>query len=196
MAILVQGVAKTVVYDLHDPAGLIAHPPNSSLIFAFWHNRFFLLPYLYRQFLPGRKLAVLISHSNDGQYLSRLLTQFSVLPIRGSTSRKASSGFRAMVRLAQRGGWDLGIAPDGPRGPRYSIQKGILQLSQLTGLAIVPVTYHLTRKLELRSWDRFQVPLPFSYCRLCIGAPFSVPYDASEKELQVYQERLRVELGS
>jgi lysophospholipid acyltransferase (LPLAT)-like uncharacterized protein len=89
-------------------------------------------------------------------------------------------------------GYDLAITPDGPRGPCYVVQEGIMSLAQLTGLPILPGVYHLSWKLRLKSWDRFQIPLPFSICNLQMEKPIYVPRDASDAE----REALRQELES
>ena len=86
-----------------------------------------------------------------------------------------------MITWAERG-YDLAITPDGPRGPCYTVQDGVISLAQLTGLPIVPVTYHLTSRLRLRSWDRFQIPLPFTKCVMQLAEPLRVPREATEAE--------------
>ena len=66
-------------------------------------------------------------------------------------------------------GCDLAITPDGPRGPRYVLADGVITLAQITGLPLVPVSYHLNWKVCLKSWDRFQIPLPFARCDIRVG---------------------------
>ena len=85
-------------------------------------------------------------------------------------------------------GSDVAITPDGPRGPYYVVQPGVLALAQLTGLPIVPVSYHASWKKTLRSWDRFQVPLPFARCEITFGEPVRIPRNATDIE----RETLRI----
>jgi lysophospholipid acyltransferase (LPLAT)-like uncharacterized protein len=87
-------------------------------------------------------------------------------------------------------GYDLAITPDGPRGPCYVVQEGVMSLAQLTGLPIVPFSYHAHWKLRIKSWDRFQVPLPFSRCEMALGPALRVPRDATDEQ----REKLRLEL--
>ena len=87
-------------------------------------------------------------------------------------------------------GYDLAVTPDGPRGPRYVVQKGVIDLAQFTGLPIIAVTCNTRRKICIKSWDGFQIPLPFSRCELVLHAPMLVPRDASEAKT----EELRLEL--
>jgi len=87
-------------------------------------------------------------------------------------------------------GYDLAITPDGPRGPCYQVQEGVISTAQLTGLPIVPVSYHLNWKVRARSWDRFQIPLPFARCQVSIGKPIRVPRDASDADREVLRKEL------
>jgi lysophospholipid acyltransferase (LPLAT)-like uncharacterized protein len=126
-------------------------------------------------------MAALISASRDGALLARTFSYFGVEPIRGSSSRR---GAQALLELtsALRRNMHVAITPDGPRGPKYRVQSGIISLAQLTGAAIIPIGAHISRKKELPSWDRFQVPLPFSKCTATFGSPIQVPRDATEEE--------------
>lgn len=136
-----------------------------------------------------RKLAALISASKDGALLAAVLGKFGVQQVRGSSSRR---GPQALLELTSRAemGYDLAVTPDGPKGPRYVAREGAIALAQLTGLPIIPVTCNLTWKICLKSWDRFQVPLPFSRCELILSQPMFVPREADEFK----REELRLEL--
>jgi len=87
-------------------------------------------------------------------------------------------------------GYDLAITPDGPRGPCYVVQDGVMLLAQITGFPIMPVSYHLGWKLCLRSWDRFQIPLPFSRCEMFYEKPIRVPREASDDEREAWRRKL------
>jgi hypothetical protein len=180
-AFLVQRLTETLRLTIEDPQGIVSHPPQEPLIFAFWHNRLLVMPALYSRHFPGRRLVALVSASNDGELLSRLLSQFGFEAARGSSSRRGSLGFRTILRLG-REGRDIAVTPDGPRGPRYRLQDGILQIAQLLGRSILPITCCFSRKSELRSWDRFQIPLPFSACHIQVGALIAPPKDGSLSE--------------
>jgi len=91
-------------------------------------------------------------------------------------------------------GYDLAITPDGPRGPCYTVQDGVIATAQLTGLAIVPVAYHLNWKIRLKSWDRFQIPLPFARCRVTVGQALKVPRETTEAEREALRQQLETEL--
>lgn len=152
-------------------------------IFAIWHNRLALSLILYHRHVARcgsrRRLAALVSASRDGGLLARVLELFDVVGIRGSSSRRGAPAVRELVSAAAEG-CDLAVTPDGPRGPRYEPHPGVVSLAQLTGLPIVPVSFRLGWKWTLRSWDRFQVPLPFSRCEVIFGEPLWVPRSLDE----------------
>jgi lysophospholipid acyltransferase (LPLAT)-like uncharacterized protein len=124
-------------------------------------------------------LAALVSASKDGALLAAVLGRFGVEQVRGSSSRR---GPQALLELAShaRKGYDLAVTPDGPKGPRYVVQHGVISLAQVTGLPIIPVTCNTESKICLSSWDRFQIPLPFSACELILNEPIFVPREADE----------------
>ena len=109
-----------------------------------------------------------MSASRDGAFLAAILERFGVQPVRGSSSRRGAQALLELTTWAERG-YDLAITPDGPRGPRYVVQDGAMSLAQITGLPIVPVSYFLKWKIQLKSWDGFQIPLPFSICEVTAG---------------------------
>jgi hypothetical protein len=125
--------------------------------------------------------------------LARILEHFNVEPVRGSSSRRGGQALREMVSCAERG-CDLGITPDGPRGPRYQVQEGVISTAQLTGLPIVPASYHLNWKIRLKSWDGFQIPLPFASCEVVVGRVMRVPVEATDAERESLRQQLEAEL--
>jgi lysophospholipid acyltransferase (LPLAT)-like uncharacterized protein len=183
LRILVSCIGATLRWRIEDPSGLLARAVTEPMIFAFWHNRIFLMPYLFRKHWRRRqrdKVAVLVSASKDGEILARVLSKFDVICVRGSSSRRGKQALRELTRLVQEG-YDAGITPDGPRGPKYQAQHGVISLAQLTGAPIMPVSYSLAWKITLRSWDAFMIPLPFSRATLQLGSPLTVPLDADER---------------
>ena len=91
-------------------------------------------------------------------------------------------------------GYDLAITPDGPRGPRYVVQDGAMALAQVTGLPLVPASYQLRWKIQLKSWDRFQIPLPFSRCDVFAGRIISVPRKTTDAEREELRKQFEAEL--
>lgn len=147
---------------------------------AFWHGRLLMMPTGYR----GNKLTILISLHQDGELISRTANYFGFKSIRGSTTRGGFSAMREMLK-ASREGYDIAITPDGPRGPRYHVQNGIIELARRTGMAIIPLTFSSSRKKLFRSWDRFLFPYPFSRGVFIWGEPVFVPRQMDGSEFEV-----------
>jgi hypothetical protein len=112
-----------------------------------------------------------------------------VQPVRGSSSRRGPQALLELTSWLERG-YNLAITPDGPRGPRYVVQPGVVALGQITGAPVIPISYRASRKFTLRSWDQFQIPLPFSRCEIILGKPICFPRDASDAEREVLRKQL------
>src|SRR2546423_2317542 len=192
---LIESVAFTLRLRWDTNAPLNRVKATQQAIFCVWHNRLAISLIVYRDFIcrGGRspKLGAIVSASKDGGIVARILEHFGVQPVRGSSSRRGPQALLELTSWAERG-YDLAITPDGPRGPRYVVQPGVISLAQLTGLPIVPVTYHFRWKISMRSWDRFQIPLPFSRGVLKLGMPVEIPRDATEEQ----RELIRLQLES
>lgn len=170
--------------------------PQGPVIYCTWHNRLVLSLVGYdhaKTLKPALGLAAMVSASKDGAFLSGILECFGVEPVRGSSSRRGPQALLELTSWAEKG-YDLAITPDGPRGPRYSVQEGVMSLAQLTGLPVVPFCYNLDWKLQLSSWDRFQIPLPFSRCQMSFGPAIRLPREASDSEREILRQKLECEM--
>lgn len=183
-------VGASLRVTVEDRGGVINLPDHPPVIIAFWHNRVGMMGYFYERFNIRRTALTFISRSKDGQVITDVAARFGIKAVRGSTSRNGVSAMLAAIRASGDTHIDLVITPDGPRGPRYHIQPGLIRLAQMTQRPIVAITYRLGWKLELRSWDRFQVPLPFSTCHLVTAEQIFVPESATEAELEVIRARV------
>jgi lysophospholipid acyltransferase (LPLAT)-like uncharacterized protein len=168
---------------------------KGPVIFCVWHNR---LPAtlasnddFVRSRWPCMGLAAMISASRDGGVLAYVLERFGIQPIRGSTSRRGPQALLEATTWMERN-YSIVITPDGPRGPVYRIQEGIIHLAQVTGRPIIPTSNFTRWKICLRSWDRFQIPLPFARGQCYYGEPIWVPRNATEAG----REELRAKLES
>jgi lysophospholipid acyltransferase (LPLAT)-like uncharacterized protein len=135
----------------------------------------------------------LISASKDGALLAATMEQFGIKPVRGSSSRR---GAQALVELASslERGYHAAITPDGPRGPCYQVQSGVVALAQLTGAVVIPASYHASHKFVFKSWDRFQLPYPFARCEITFGEPMVLPRDTSDDERESLRQQLEERL--
>jgi lysophospholipid acyltransferase (LPLAT)-like uncharacterized protein len=194
---LSRALTLTLRYRWEDRSGFFERPPAGQAIYAVWHNRLALCLEAYFHYARRRNrtagLAALVSASRDGALLAAILERFGVLPVRGSSSRRGGQALVELVSWAERG-YDLAITPDGPRGPRYLVQEGVIALAQLTGLPILPAGYRLNWKLQLNSWDGFLVPLPFARCHFVIGRPVLVSRDADAAQREALRRQLEAEL--
>ncbi len=190
-------LAATIRFRVDDRSALLTPGGNERILFAFWHNRLALTLVAYRRIVhqrdTSRHFAALVSVSRDGGLLARVVELFGGLPIRGSSSRRGPQALRELVAAA-RNGRDLAITPDGPRGPCYEVQDGVIATAQLTGLPIVPVNIRLGWKYPLNSWDRFEIPLPFSRCDITLAAPIRVPREATPELRSQLRAQLQANL--
>lgn len=186
-------LARTWRLRVHDESGTFETPQQGPMIAALWHNRLALAMPVWKWCKPRRPakgLAALISASRDGGILARTFEYFDLRPIRGSSSRRGAQALLEATSAIE-DNYHIAITPDGPRGPKYIVQPGIISLAQLTGAPILPVGIYIRRKHELKSWDRFQIPLPFTVCEARLGTPLRVPREATPEERE--QARLQLQ---
>jgi lysophospholipid acyltransferase (LPLAT)-like uncharacterized protein len=154
-------------------------------IMAFWHGRILPATYYFRR----RGIVVITSENFDGEWIARIIEHFGYGTARGSTSRGA---VKALVQLkrALAAGKPAGFTLDGPRGPAKVAQPGAIWLAKATGNPIVPFHIESDRHWTASSWDRTQIPKPFSHVAIAMGEPIDVPSDADDSAL----EQARIEL--
>ncbi|HLD35203.1 MAG TPA: lysophospholipid acyltransferase family protein [Planctomycetota bacterium] len=154
------------------PARDLVPDKSRSAIFVFWHNRMFFMTYFMkiRYVARGHKLLVFSSYSKDGEIMTRLESSLGTSVIRGSTSKGAIKGLINLLRKALTG-YSPVITPDGPRGPKYEVQDGLLFLAQKTGFPIIPVSWSANRFHRFKSWDSFMIPMPFARVNVTYGQP-------------------------
>ena len=157
---------------------------RAPVIYAVWHDRLLLLPYLYGH----RGSRVLASRSRDGELVARWIRRFGLEPVRGSSTRGGGEALRLLTR-ALRSGYEVVVVPDGPKGPREVLKPGVIALARLTGAPIVPMALGASREWRLRSWDEFRIPKPFARCVMRFGEPIYVARhrageEAARKEVE------------
>ena len=122
--------------------------------------------------------------------VGKALERFGFHPIIGSTNRKGFSAFKKMLKANQNGS-DIAIATDGPRGPRYQVQIGVIELARRTGRPVIPVTFSASRGKFFKTWDRFFLPCPFSKGVFVWGEPLHV--DPAGDRAHLEERRLLLE---
>jgi lysophospholipid acyltransferase (LPLAT)-like uncharacterized protein len=164
------------------PKGFTGGTKNLHVIYAFWHCMMLIPAYLGK----GSNVHVLISQHSDGEYIAQVIKRLGFGVIRGSTTRGGMRAVRALVNKAK-AGYSLAITPDGPRGPRFVVQPGSIYLGKKTQLPIIPAAVGLSNYWELRSWDRFRIPKPFSRALIMYGDPILIPPNSDEEEMEHYR---------
>ena len=154
-------------------------------VMAFWHGRILPATVYFRR----RGIVVITSENFDGEWIARIIQRFGYGTARGSTSRGARKAMLQLVRDMERGR-PAGFTLDGPRGPARVAQPGAVWLARATGNPVLPFHLEAARHWTMRSWDRTQVPKPFSTVTLVVGEPIDVPRDATDAQV----EQTRVEL--
>ena len=162
---------------------------DGGCVMALWHGRM-LVALPHHAHRDSRAWQVLVSGSEDGDLSERLLRAFGYGVIRGSRSR---GGARALRELLAARGEDcvLVITPDGPRGPRHSMNPGLAWLARETGYAVVPCGFVCDRAWHTDSWDRFTIPKPRARLAFVYEEPVRVSPDASEREEELATEEIR-----
>jgi lysophospholipid acyltransferase (LPLAT)-like uncharacterized protein len=189
--LLINVIGRTVRWQVEgwenwEAAARDGHVP----IYTFWHNRVFLATYFWRK----RRIVVMTSQSFDGEYIARFIQRFGYGAARGSSTRGAVGAIIEMTRL-MRAGLPTAFTIDGPKGPRYVAKMGAVLLAKKTGNPILPFTITPTRFWESKkSWDWFQVPLPFTSARVDIAPPIYVPPDADDRLLELKRDELQAAL--
>ena len=155
-------------------------------ILCLWHDRIFGGTY----FLRNRKIVVITSQSLDGEYIARFLKRFGYGTIRGSSTR---GGVKALVEMVRgmRSGLSMAFTVDGPRGPRYEAKKGAVLLAKKTGNPMLPFSVDLQRHWTVHSWDRMQIPKPFTRARFVVGTPIDVAPDVDDAEADEKRSKLQ-----
>jgi hypothetical protein len=152
---------------------------GQPFILSVWHGRILPLTWFFRR----RGLVVITSQNFDGEWIARIIARFGYGTARGSTSRNARAALHQMVR-AIRAGRSTAFTLDGPRGPALEAKPGALWLAGATGAPLLPAHAEAERYWALKSWDRTQIPIPFSRVAVVIGAPLPVPRRLSDDEME------------
>jgi hypothetical protein len=174
---------------------LLTDPVSAGrpVIAIMWHGRLLMAPYVWPRPQP---LHLLVSRHGDGEYFARVMAQFGLPAVRGSTAREdkdrdkgGAPALREMLGLLKQG-LSVGITPDGPRGPRMRLAMGIVTLARLSGAPVVPIAFATSHRRLLGSWDRFHLAWPFGRGAMVYGRPIVVARDLDAEQ----QEAARLEI--
>ena len=176
------------VEGLHHYDAIVAS--GRQPVMGFWHGRILSATYYFR-----RRRIVVISENFDGEWIARIIERFGYGTARGSTTR---GGLKAMHQLVRdmREGRPAGFTLDGPRGPARVAQPGAVWLAAHTGNPLLPFHLEASSYWSVRSWDRTQIPKPFSTVALVVGEPIEVAKGSNNDALEVVRADLERRLVS
>jgi len=151
---------------------------NQNWIYSIWHNNILFGALL----LKNQNLVSIVSSSEDGRIAANVLDLMGYQTLSGSTSRGGAKVMFSMIKEIRSGKCGA-ITPDGPRGPIYELQKGIISIAQKTGVPLVPFHVEATKqKIFDKSWDKHKFPKPFSTIIIRVGKPYQVPEKLSKNQ--------------
>ena len=160
-------------------------------VMAFWHGRILSATFYFRR----RGIVVITSENFDGEWIARIIERFGYGTARGSTTR---GGLKAMLQLKRdlAQGKPAGFTVDGPRGPARVAQPGAIWLASATGNPVLPFHLEASSHWTMRSWDRTQIPKPFSTVALVVAEPLEVPRDATDEQMESARQELERRLAA
>lgn len=165
---------------------------NNGFILAGWHNQILsLTPHCsnYLQKKRNIKVTPLVSHSKDGEYIYETFLRFGMESVRGSSSRGGAAGLRALVKTIKENRVPI-FTPDGPRGPIYKLQPGVVQIASMTGVPVLCFYSIYNRYYEFKSWDRHRFPKFFSKQIIIYSKPIYIPKLDGEESLEINRKIL------
>ena len=168
--------------------------PGGRIIYAFWHGKMIYGWLLSKKLFAGKTIHAVISLSEDGELLSRTLVKLGFSMIRGSSSRGNTEVKQRMLTELEKNGI-IAITPDGPRGPRHSFKYGTLRLASEHGIPILFADIRYNKAIQLKSWDRFEIPLPFSKVSITLHH-IEVPELESKQDIMTFERQLSKHLAN
>jgi hypothetical protein len=170
-----------------------AYEKGQGIIYAFWHGDLFVFASTGAKQNKRKKIFILTSKSRDGELLSCFLHKFGFGTVRGSSHQGGIGGFLNLHKQLKQT-WNTAIALDGSRGPRYCVKPGSILLAKMTGAVILPAAVICSSKITLNSWDRCEIPLPFSKCHIKIGRSIITPPDTDRDGIEKIRACIEDEL--
>jgi lysophospholipid acyltransferase (LPLAT)-like uncharacterized protein len=186
---LIRLIGPTLRVSVSREEGAQATLAQRPLIASFWHACMIPATYTCRNL----GVRVMSSNSYDGEYMGRVVRKFGFIPVKGSSSRNAVRALLGLRRALEEG-WSVAFTIDGPRGPRYQVKPGPVALARSSRVPISVFHMAVDRAWVLKTWDRLMIPKPFSRVLMRFGKLIPVPSDASDEELEKYQQELQASL--
>ncbi len=166
--------------------------PKTNSIYVYWHGEIITLPLCYKNMQEkNQKTFIITSLHFDGQLMHKTLSKIHKLyMIKGSSYKGGVKALIGAIRVLKQKNNNVGIALDGPRGPRHSVANGAVILSQKINIPIVAVNSNVSSFWQFNSWDKMVLPKPFSTIDFYISKPFLLNGLSLEEGKQKIKEKL------
>lgn len=188
--ILIWTIGKTTRFEVEGKEHLEEVEREGKVpIYAFWHDRIFLATYFFRD----KNIVVMTSQSFDGEYIARFIQRFGYGAARGSSTRGGIGALVKMIRL-MREGLPMAFTIDGPKGPRYEAKNGACLLAKKTANPIIPLTFEAKSFWTINSWDKLQIPKPFTRAKVIIAKPIYLEKLANDAVIENKRKELQTKL--
>ncbi len=184
-SLLIRFLYTTNKTKVHGPKSVSDEP----LIFACWHGELLMLPYIYNYYRKKAHGKVLISPHFDGKLIANTIQHFGIGSLAGSSDKNPARVLIQAIKSIKEG-YDIGITPDGPKGPRHELSDGIIVMAQKTGAKIILIEVKPTKYWMLGSWDKFVIPKPFGTINFYTTQEIDVKNMALEEAKILIKERL------
>jgi len=165
LAVFVRGWGRTLRFEADAVTHQLLAISDEPVACVLWHNRLFLTPEIFRRYRQHRQVHGLVSASKDGAWLAAFYRLIGIQPVRGSSSKLGREAARALIEVLH-SGHDVGITPDGPRGPVYSVEPGVLVVTRRQRVPLLLIGAEFGPAWRLRSWDGFYLPWPFTRIKM------------------------------
>ena len=163
---------------------------ETPVIFVLWHNRLFTVAEMFRLHHRDRMVYGLVSPSKDGAWLEAFFSLVGIRSVRGSSHKRGREAALGLVE-AIKSGHDIGITPDGPKGPMYQFKPGGLVIAKRTGTPLVLMGSAYESAWQLSSWDRFYLPRPFSRVRVAYDVVTHEQIASEQFSAEELQQKLK-----
>lgn len=179
---LLRLLVKTCRIDIHGLESFSQIASKEKCILMLWHNRLLILPEILQAYAPQFLYRAVISKSRDGEMLSILVNSYSAGRTLRVSHHARHQALSQMINKLKNNHEVIILTPDGPRGPRYQVKRGIAMASRMTSASVVMLTWSSSQFWQLKSWDKLIIPKPFSRIRIELGKPVYLK-DDSDQEL-------------
>ncbi len=188
--VLINLLGKTVRFEIENSENYENIIKSGKIpVYTFWHDRMFLGTYFFRD----RGIIVMSSQSFDSEYTARVIQRFGYGAVRGSSTRGGIRALTRMIRLMKEG-LPMGFTLDGPKGPPHVAKAGAILLAKKSGNPLMPFVVEAKSFWRINSWDRLQIPKPFTRAKVIIAEPVYVPKNATDEEVENKRLELQTKL--